>query len=195
MLSSIHPLGERARHNRWGLTVTSFTLAATVTGAMAGATLGWAGSLVFGEADPVALLVATATLALIAGVLDLARVRPPGPERQVNEAWIGHYRGWVYGGTFGAQLGIGLVTFVVTWGVFATLGAELLSASPVAGAVIGAVFGVGRSLALLLAGRIDRPSRLTTFHRRMAEFGPWVHRATGATLASVGILVAIGGWM
>jgi hypothetical protein len=195
MLSSIHPLGERARHNRWGLTVASFTVAATLTGAVIGAGLGWTGSVLLGEADPLALLIGTATIALVAGLLDLARVGPPGPERQVNEAWIGHYRGWVYGGTFGAQLGTGLVTFVVTWGVFATLGAELLSASPAAGALIGAVFGFGRSLALLLAGRIDRPSRLTTFHRRMAQLGPWVRRGSGATLATLGVVVVIGGWL
>jgi hypothetical protein len=192
MLSSIHPLGERARHNRWGLTVGSFTLAATLIGAVVGASLGWVGSLVFGSVDPAALLVGTGALAVLAGGLDLARVRPPGPERQVNESWIGHYRGWVYGGAFGAELGVGVMTFVVTWGVLATYGAELMSSSPWRGALIGAVFGVGRSLALLLARWVDRPSRLGEFHRKMAELGLPVRRGVALSFGAAGILGSLG---
>lgn len=188
MLSSIHPLGERARHNKWGLTVGSFTVAATMVGATVGSVLGWLGSILLGSFDPAVLLLGTAVLAMTAGGLDLARIRPPGPERQVNEAWIGHYRGWVYGGSFGAELGAGVLTFVVTWGVYATFAAELLSAAPWRGALVGAVFGFGRSIALLLAGRIDRPSRLSDFHRKMADLGPAVRRGAAASFASIGLL-------
>ncbi len=192
MLSSIHPLGERARHNRWGLTVGSFTVAATTVGAAIGSVLGWLGSVLVGTFDPIALLLGTAVLALTAGGLDLAGVRPPGPERQVNETWIGHYRGWVYGGSFGSELGAGVLTFVVTWGVYATFAAEFLSASPWRGALVGATFGFGRSIALLLAGRIDRPSRLSDFHRRMAELGPAVRRGAAVSFASIGLMGCLG---
>lgn len=192
MLSSIHPLGERTRHNRWGLTVGSFTVASTLVGALIGGALGWAGSFLFGAVEQSLLLFGTAVLALLAGGLDLARRRPPGPQRQVNEAWIGHYRGWVYGGAFGAELGVGVMTFVVTWGVVATYGAELLSASAWRGALIGGVFGFGRSLALLLAGRIDRPSRLSDFHRRMADLGLPVRRGAALSFAVAGVLGSIG---
>lgn len=190
MLSSIHPLGERARHNRWALTVAAFTLASTATGAAVGAALGLAGSLLPDGRAPVYLGV-TAAIALTAGLLDALRVRPPGPERQVNEHWIGTYRGWVYGGAFGAQLGSGVATFVVTWGVYATFAAELFSASMAGGAVIGAVFGFGRAIAPLAAGWIDRPSRLTRFHAAMAGIGAPTHRivATGLVVAgAAGIL-------
>ena len=192
MLSSIHPLGERARHNRWGLTVGSFAAAATLVGATVGAGLGWAGSLLLASVDPARLVLATALIAFGAGVIDFVRRRPPGPERQVNEVWIGHYRGWVYGGAFGAELGVGVMTFVVTWGVYATYGAELLSASPWRGALIGGVFGLGRSLALLLAGRIDRPSRLSDFHRKMADLGLPVRRGVAVSLGLIGILGSVG---
>jgi hypothetical protein len=192
MLSSIHPLGERARHNKWGLTVGAFTVASTMIGAVVGAGLGWVGALLVGSIEEAALLLGTAVLALTAGALDLARVKPPGPERQVNEAWIGHYRGWVYGGAFGVELGLGVMTFVVTWGVYATYGVQLLSASPWRGAMVGGVFGFGRSLALLLAKRIDRPSRLTDFHRRMADLGLPVRRVAALSLAVAGVLGTIG---
>jgi hypothetical protein len=183
MLSSIHPLGERARDNRWAVTVGAFTLASTLIGAMVGLILGWAGSRVLPPADPGDLLLATGVTLLATGFLDAARVRPPGPDRQVNESWIGHYRGWVYGGAFGAQLGAGLATYVVTWGVYAVAAVEFLAGDRWRGALIGAVFGLGRSLALLLAHSIDRPSRLTAFHHRMARLGPPVHR--GASLGAV----------
>ena len=168
------------------------TVASTIVGALVGGALGWAGSLLFGSVEQGLLLFGTAVLALLAGAFDTARVRPPGPERQVNEAWIGHYRGWVYGGAFGAELGVGVLTFVVTWGVFATYGGELLSGSGWRGAVIGGVFGFGRSLALLLARRIDRPSSLSEFHRRMADLGLPVRRGAALSLAAAGILGSVG---
>ena len=192
MLSSIHPLGERGRNSRWGVTVTAFTIASTATGATIGAILGTAGSTMIQSASADVLLAATAIAALTAGVLDLTRVSPPGPQRQVNETWIGHYRGWIYGGAFGAELGTGVVTFVVTWGVYAVLVAEFLSTSPIGGAVIGATFGLGRSLALILAGRIDRPSRLSSFHERMASLGPMLHRTTAAGAALLGSAGLVG---
>lgn len=190
MLSSIHPLGERSRNNTWGLTVASFTLASTGTGSLVGAALGFLGSLP--TLDDHTRLAATAVIAIVAGILDLTRVSPPGSERQVNESWIGHYRGWVYGGSFGLELGTGVMTYVVTWGVYAVFAGEFLTGSPLPGAVVGAVFGFGRSLALLAAGWIDRPSRLTRFHIRMADLGRGVHRTSAIGTAVFG---AIGGVM
>ena len=62
MLSSIHPLGERARNNPWWLTVGAFTLASVTAGSMVGAALGLLGTV------PVSGLSDTARLAAIAGL-------------------------------------------------------------------------------------------------------------------------------
>ncbi|MGA7282314.1 MAG: hypothetical protein WBZ40_11110 [Acidimicrobiia bacterium] len=192
MLSSIHPLGERARHNNWLLTVSAFTIGSAVIGALIGSVLGFIGSLAFGSVGTNALLELTAVAVLVTGVLDVARISPIGPQRQVNESWIGHYRGWVYGIAFGAELGAGVATFVVTWLVFAVFTAELLTAAPWQGAIIGAVFGFGRSLALWAAGWIDRPSRLTQFHEAMAGLGLPLHRVAAFGMALFGVAAAIG---
>jgi sulfite exporter TauE/SafE len=192
MLSSIHPLGERARSNRWWLTVTAFTVGASVTGAVVGLGLGASGARLLRSVSHSSITWAAATVVIVAAILDLARVSPPGPERQVNEAWIGHYRGWVYGGAFGIELGTGIMTYVVTWGVYATFAVEFLSRSPLGGLFIGGVFGFGRSLALLAARFIDRPSRLTAFHERMASLGPVVRRTAGASMALLGTIGVIG---
>lgn len=191
MLSSIHPLGERARQNRWGITVTAMALGSTGAGAAVGAALGGIGAVILPFAgDPAGLLVMGAA-ALATGVADLERIGVPGPRRQVDETWIGPYRGWVYGGAFGIQLGAGLATYVVTWGVYATFVAELAVGSAAAGAVIGAVFGAGRALLPLAAGWIDRPSRLTAFHRGMSA---WARRASvvaGIALAFSGVALVL----
>jgi sulfite exporter TauE/SafE len=192
MLSSIHPLGERARHNRWVLTVAAFTVGAVVSGSLVGMALGALGS-VAAPLQRSGLLLATATAALVAGALDITGVKTPGPPRQVNEIWIGAFRGWVYGAGFGLQLGLGFATYVVTWGVYATYLAALATVSPTQGAVVGAVFGIGRSLSLWLAGYVDRPSRLTGFNRRFASAGPVIRKASAVAFAVLGLgLIARG---
>jgi sulfite exporter TauE/SafE len=187
MLSSIHPLGERARHNRWGITVAAMTLGAVAVGALVGLVLGGIGAALIPAAGNSAGLVVVGVVAVAAGVAELRHVPVPGPRRQVDETWIGPYRGWVYGGAFGAQLGAGVATYVVTWGVYATFAAEVLSGSAAAGAVIGGVFGAGRALMPLAAGWIDRPSRLTAFHMRMAAWAAPAARLAGIGLAAAGL--------
>lgn len=189
MLTSIHPLGERARQNRWAITATAYVIGAVGAGAAAGAALGWLGTLLPGGD----WRWAAAVLAVgAAGLLDLARIQPPGLKRQVNEDWIGNYRGWVYGGGFGAQLGVGISTFVVTWGTWATWMLALLSGGAMAGAVIGAVFGFGRSIFPLAAGWIDRPSRLTTFSQRLAAMAAPVARITAVGFIVVALAAGVG---
>lgn len=190
MLSSIHPLGERARHNRWSVTAGAFTLGSVGAAALVGAGLGAAGATAgLGSFSGAGRALAAGLLALAAGAADLARLTVPGPHRQVNETWIGAYRGWVYGGAFGAQLGLGVTTFVVTWMVYATFALSLLSASPAGGAVIGVAFGLGRAIPMLAAAGVDRPSRLTAFNHRLLRLGPPVRVASAVVAAVAGIVV------
>lgn len=192
MLSSIHPLGERARNNRWWLTVTAFVAGATGTAALIGLVLASAGSLIPGDVWRWPVI---AGVVAVAALLDLVRLQPPGPHRQVNEDWIGAFRGWVYGGGFGAQLGAGAATYVVTWLVWATAVSAVVVGDPLAGAVVGGAFGAGRSVFPLAAGWIDRPSRLTAFNRSMAAIAVPVTRGlSGAALvlAAVAVLGRLG---
>jgi hypothetical protein len=188
MLSSIHPLGERARGNRWSMTVSAFTVGAVGGGAVLGALAGTLGHVILRGPAPAWLVGA---LLVAAGVADLARVPAPSSHRQVNERWIGTYRGWVYGLGFGAQLGFGFATFVVTWGTPALALALAFMARPVAGVVVGAVFGAARAIPVLAAGWIDRPARLAEFGERMSRWaGP--ARLGGAAvliIAGIGLVV------
>ena len=186
MLASISPLGERARGNRWSMTVGSFVAASTLAGAAAGALAGTAGAGVAavrilgldGTHGRVALIVAAIVAAAIdAGVVPV-RLRPT--RRQVNEYWLDRYRGWVYGAGFGAQLGVGLATIVTTATVYLTLVAAFLSSSWREGAIIGATFGAARAVPVLGTARVHTAAALRSLHTRLAH---WSRAAAWLTVA------------
>ena len=121
MLSSITPLGERGRHQRWGVTVSAFGFGSCVGGALLGALCGSVGALFLallarlsGTRVLTLSAIGIAAGAAIALSLDAltGRVTVPATTRQVDDQWLYRYRGWVYGGGFGLQLGAGLLTVV-----------------------------------------------------------------------------------
>ena len=187
MLGSITPLGERSRGRRWGITVTAFALAATAAGAGLGAVLGAAGGLVGLSATTRTGLLAAAVAVAVA--VDLVPgLRAPGPRRQVNEAWLHRYRGWVYGAGFGVQLGLGVTTIVSTAAVYATGAAAFLAGSAAAGALVGGAFGLARAATLLAAGGVDEPAALAALDRRLVA---WERPARVAALVAEAALVAL----
>lgn len=191
MLSSITPLGERSRGNRWWLTVTAFFVAAVLGGALQGAAWGGLGALLrLDRLDDTTVALVVAGLAVVALAFDAFRskLELPTTKRQVNEDWISLYRGWVYGAGWGFQLGLGLATVVVAATEYLVFALELLTASPVTGAVIGTVFGITRGLTVFTGATVDSPDKLVTFHRRMQG------RLTLAQVATVaGDVVVLAG--
>src|SRR5690349_13540950 len=169
MLSSISPLGERARAARWGRTVTAYLLGSLLGGALLGAAAGSLGTLVPGGLLRSPLGAGVVVALLLAGlVADLrsGEQGPPSWRRQVDEAWLARYRGWVYGLGFGVQLGLGVVTIVTSSTVYATVLMAALTGSPVRGALLGAVFGTVRALPVLALRRVhDRHDLHRVFSR------------------------------
>ena len=183
MLSSITPLGERGRHNRFGVTATAFVAGSIVGGTTLGALCGWLGSWLPERSNTIdALLVVL--LAVAGALLDATHV--PTIKRQVNEDWLHRYRGWVYGVGFGAQLGFGVVTVVTSAATYVAFALAVLTGSIAAGALVGFTFGALRGLSLLLARNIDSPDELRTFHRRLDA------RAAGNARLGVILQVLIG---
>ncbi|MFZ4516987.1 MAG: sulfite exporter TauE/SafE family protein, partial [Microthrixaceae bacterium] len=154
MLSSITPLGERGKGNRWWLTVTAYLLGSVVGGAALGLLAGTVGLAVARVLPDGATLWVLAAGCLLAAVWDLGGRRPPSWRRQVDEQWLHAFRGWVYGFGFGVQLGFGLVTIVTSAATYAAVLSMVLTGSPVAGALVGAVFGLARGLPVLAARRV-----------------------------------------
>jgi hypothetical protein len=156
MLTSITPLGERGRGNRWAVTTTAYAVGCALGGATTGLV----------SEPPARCSPAAGAARRGSGLPGRRRCRRhprgrlPIGRRQVDERWLGRYRGWVYGLGFGYQLGLGVVTVVTSAATLAVLAVALLTQSPVVGALVGLVFGSARVLPALLVRRVDNPERL-----------------------------------
>jgi hypothetical protein len=192
MLSSISPLGERARQQRFWLTVSAYIVASTLMGGALGSALGALGA-VLPEADAPRLL-AFAALTMLGVAVD-RRVfgwRVPGPRRQVNEDWLARYRGWVYGGGFGLQLGFGFATIISTSLTYVAFACALFSANAGFGLLIGVAFGAARSIPVLATARIHEWAQLRTFMASLHQRLPAMQRTVLVTqLAAIASSV---GW-
>jgi hypothetical protein len=193
MLASITPLGERGRGFSWKVTATAFAVGAVGSGALAGAAVGALGSLLpRGSAWRGLALAVVLAMTVVFDATPL-RGRLPSSSRQVNEEWLGRYRGWVYGIGFGAQLGVGVATIVTSAAVYATAATALLCSDPLIGALIGAMFGVLRALSLLPARTVHDVGALGALHRRLGRAEDEVRRAVA--LLEIVVLVVVVAWI
>ena len=188
MLASIHPLGERARDRRWGVTVGAYLIGSTLAAALLGAVLGALGALL--PLGPMSTAVAVAVAGALALAPDLGAFRLPTVHRQVDNDWLDRYRWCVVGAGLGFQLGLGVVTIVTTAAVYLTLALALLTGSIGAGAVVGTTFGLVRGLVILVVARVRRPDQLRLALRRVQAWRPLSQRAGIAVQGLV--LVAAG---
>ena len=195
MLSSISPLGERARRQRYSTTAAAYLLASIAGGASIGTVAGTLGRIIrVGTRPSDALLAAlVAAACILATVLDLwsRRLRLPTVRRQVNEDWLVRYRGWVYGGAFGFQLGLGIVTIVTTAAVYTVLVVSALVGSITLGAIVGAAFGLARALPLLLVARVRDAGELRSLHRRLQSWARPVQTITVGSLATAAVVAGV----
>ncbi len=174
MLSSIHPLGERGRGNRYGPTAAAFVIGSVAGGAVVGALVGTLGiALPLSDTARLVLLLVTAVTAL---AFDASGRRLPSLQRQVNEDWMHTVRGWVYGLGFGFQLGAGMMTYITAAAVVLWLGAQIAVDSVPLAMMIGAVFGLTRGLSILTTRHITEPVSLQLLFRRLHATAPTVRR-------------------
>ncbi|MEP6854786.1 MAG: hypothetical protein ABJA33_04910 [Pedococcus sp.] len=187
MLSSISPLGERARNSRWWLTTAAYLVGSVAGGLALGALAALLGSAVpEGVRASPWVLGAIAVLLLVGLGYDSAPGSRlvPSWRRQVDVGWLDEYRGWVMGLGFGVQLGFGVVTIITSATTYGVVLLAALSGDLGVGLLVGAVFGGVRALPSLFMGRVrDR----STLHAVFAS----VER--GAKPARILARVALGG--
>lgn len=183
MLSSINPLGERGRGQRYWLTATFYVIGSTLGGLLLGTAGGAIGLLLPGGNWKLPLIA----LAVGAGaILDVVRREPPSWRRQVDENWLSRYRGWVYGLGFGLQLGLGVVTIITSASVYSLLAMTILAGSFPIAVWAGALFGTGRAVVILLGRNSVDPMSLRAMMRRLQDGLPL---ARNAVIASQALLV------
>ena len=146
-----------------------------------------------GALDPAAtaVLLIAAAACLAAALSDAKGLRPLSWRRQVDETWLGRYRGWVVGGGFGVQLGFGLVTIVTSASVYAALFLAVLSGSFWAGLAIGLTFGLLRALPLLTVSGVQTNEALGRLHRRVSSLAPVFQNVTVGVLGVAGVALAV----
>jgi len=190
MLTSITPLGERGRGQRWPVTAVALTLGHLVGGAGLGVVFAAGATVVAVAADPspATVSVVVAAVAVVAASADVRGVRLPG-RRQVDETWLTSYRGWVYGVGFGVQLGLGFVT-VVNTALFGAMTVAAVLLGPSTAFVLGVAYGAGRALMALLSARVRSVEQLKRLHRRLDRLEePVGHWALGVVVAAGSVAV------
>ena len=190
MLSSIHPLGERTRSNRWAWTASYYLIGGLLGGSTIGfisGSIGWLG-LQWWTQTPASTAAAVAAVLVTLVVWDVFHLRFPSNQRQVNEDWLTLYRNWVYGGGFGYQLGLGVVTIITTPATYATIALAVLSSDPITGTIVGATFGLVRAVPILTVRRVLSGEDLRIYHRRMQALAPrsaWLVRFSALAASAV----------
>lgn len=193
MLSSIHPFGERSRDNTFARTAGAHVLGSAVGGAALGALAGAIGVVLTWLLDPSDTVRAVSiSIFAVAGLVLEATSREgllPTRTRQVNENWIQSYRGWVYGGGFGAELGFGVSTIITTTLVHLLVVSMMLVGSFPQALLIGVTFGAVRGLTVLAGRSIDSPERLRHFHRQLDTYRA---KSRSGAVASLAVATAVG---
>lgn len=189
MLASITPLGQRGRGASWTRTATAYVVASAAGGALMGTALGATGSVLPGMGSTTSLLL-VAVLTVVALASELSG-RLPTIHRQVDESWLVRYRDWVCGAGFGFQLGLGFTTIATSASLYLTWLLELLAGTAGAGAAIGLVFGVARSLPLLANRTVVDQHSLMQSHRRWQEAARVVNPATIVVQAAAALVLVL----
>ena len=118
----------------------------------------WA-SVVHGVGGRAAYLVAAA-IAVAAAVAEARGTRiVPQIRRQLPERWRWTMPMPLAAALYGVLLGLGFTTFVLSFGVWALAGISLALGDPAAGLVIGAAFGVGRAIPVVVVAPVGGQPR------------------------------------
>ena len=140
-------------------------------------------------------LAVAACLVALAADRRLAGFQLPLHPRQVNELWLTRYRRWLYAAGFGAQIGIGFATYIMTAATYLVVVLAALTGSPALALATGAAFGLVRGLAVLLSARCRTAPALRQLHLRLSRLEPASLRAAMAAeaLAAAGLGYAAAG--
>jgi hypothetical protein len=157
MVETIGLAGDGGRRLTTAAACAAFVPGAVVGGVATFGALSVLGDLIHGAAGRTAYLVAGG-VAIAAAVAEARGLRiAPQIRRQLPERWRWTMPLPVAAGLYGILLGLGFTTFVLSFGVWALGGISLALGDPRAGLVIGAAFGIGRALpVVVLAPAVDR---------------------------------------
>lgn len=194
MIETIGPTGHTG-----GLPTTLAASATFAPFAVAGAvitfgSLAVAGDAVHGAGGAIAYGIAAA-VALAAAFAE-ARGLPIVPQvrRQLPIGWRQSVPMPLAAAGYGALLGLGFTTFILSYGVWALMGISLALGEPLAGLVIGLGFGIGRALPIVaLAPIADHSSGERICEAMTMRRGIYRGARLGDALALAVVAVVLAG--
>jgi hypothetical protein len=152
-LSAIDTIGPTGHSG--GRLIIAAACATFLPGAVAGGlitfgSLALAGEALHGAGGRFAYAVAAA-IALLAAILEARGTRiVPQIRRQLPEHWRRVMPMPLAAALYGVLLGLGFTTFVLSFGVWALAGVSLAIGDPSLGLILGAAFGIGRGVPIVV---------------------------------------------
>jgi hypothetical protein len=152
-LSAIDTIGPTGHTG--GRRITAAACATFLPGAVAGGLVTFGLLAALGEAlhgaGGRAAYIAAAAIALLAAVLEVRGTRiVPQIRRQLPEHWRRVMPMPLAAALYGVLLGLGFTTFVLSFGVWALAGVSLAVGDPSLGLILGAAFGIGRAIPIVV---------------------------------------------
>jgi hypothetical protein len=193
MVETIGPVGHTGGRRTTIAACATFLPGAVFGGMATFGSLAALGGLLHGAGGRAAYITAAA-IALVAAAAE-ARGTPIVPQirRQLPEHWRRLMPMPLAASLYGVLLGLGFTTFVLSFGVWALAGISLAVGEPGAGLVIGAAFGIGRAVPIVVLA----PAAGTRFGARATELmaeRPGMYRGArlGDALALLVAAAALG---
>src|SRR5262249_5975727 len=114
--------------------------------------------------------IVAGAIALLAAILEVRGTRiVPQIRRQLPEHWRRVMPMPVAAALYGGLLGLGFTTFVLSFGVWALAGVSLAVGDPAVGLVLGAAFGIGRAIPIVVLAPMSATDRGVRATEMMCE--------------------------
>ena len=202
MLTSITPLGEQGRGNRWAVTTTAYAAGCLLGGSVTGLVLGAVGAVL--PSLPV-LVLAGAALGFVSASRPWVRVAvtdlaASGTLRVTGRQAAGAVPAVALVALAGAvavlttrrvQLGLGVVTVVTSAATYAVLVLAVLTQSALGGLLVGGVFGLARAVPAVLLGRSQAHADILSTAAGLERQAAAAARATAAALFAAGTVLLV----
>jgi hypothetical protein len=189
MVETITPVVHGGRAWRWAGSVALHVTGAVASAAAFGAALGSAGALLgapWGAGGGLLVAVVAGLYLLREGTF--VQLQVPQLRRQVPQWWRTFFPVPVAALLYGAELGVGFLTYLSHGTLVVVAVAAVASGDPLLGAVVLAPFGLTRGLSVLVSAGVRGPQEGSALVARLARSAssPWWRSA------HVGVLLAVG---
>ena len=149
-IDTIGPTGHTGGRRITAAACATFLPGAVVGGLITFGSLALLGQLLHGAGGRAAYVVAGA-IALLAAILEARGTSiVPQIRRQLPEHWRRVMPMPLAAALYGVLLGLGFTTFVLSFGVWALAGVSLAVGDPSLGLLLGAAFGIGRAIPIVV---------------------------------------------